>query len=297
MRILVTGATGFIGLSLGPQLVSAGYKVIVVTRNSAKARAQLTYKADFVECDLNREALAPENFKDVSTVINLAGESIDGRWTLEKKNKILNSRVTSAKNLLKNCPVSVSTVITASAQGIYGDRGDEILTEESAEGSGFLAEVCREWEAQFKQRPQRVVILRFGMVLSQEGGALSKLIPLFKKNLGAPLGKGNQWMSYISLNDLVRVVIEAVSNTKYSDVINVANNNPVTNVEFTKALCKTLKVWCGPHVPAVVLRIMLGEMSQLVLSSLRIKPQKLNELGFKFLDSNLEDILKSIKAE
>lgn len=300
MKILITGATGFIGLRLAKTLVDAGHEVVAVTRSRTKAQAIIDFKAEFVECDLNKEALSAEQFFGVNTVINLAGESVDGRWSREKKKNILNSRVMAARNLLKNCPVTVKTVITASAQGIYGDRGDEILTEQSeladlAEpGKGFLAEVCRQWEAEFQQRPQRVLILRLGMVLSKEGGALHKLLPLFKKNLGAPLGNGKQWISYISLNDLIRVVQTAISDTTYSGVINVVNNNPVTNAEFTHALCAALKVWCLPNVPAGVLRLMLGEMSELVLSSLRVKPQKLNEYGFKFQDETLASILASI---
>lgn len=294
MKILMTGATGFIGGRLGEELVKAGHSLVVVTRNSAKARAELNYKADLVECDLNTTPLPAESFFGVNAVINLTGESIDGRWTSAKKKKIRDSRVLSARHLLANCPANLSTIITASAQGIYGDRGDETLTELSPTGKGFLAEVCLAWEAEFRNQSQRVVILRFGMVLGKGGGALQKLIPLFKKNLGAPLGKGNQWVSYVSLMDLVAVIGEALINPAYIGVINVANNNPVTSAEFSKTLCKSLKVWCLPHVPAAVLRIMLGEMSELVLSSVRLKPEKLNKLGFKFQYESLEKIFDTL---
>lgn len=294
MKILMTGATGFIGGRLGQELVNSGHSIVMVTRNSAKTRPGLKYKADLVECDLNTMPLPVESFNGVDAVINLAGETIDGRWTSAKKKKIMDSRVVSARHLLANCPTSVSTIITASAQGIYGDRNDEVLTEESATGNGFLSDVCKAWEAEFKNLPQRVVILRFGMVLGADGGALKKLIPLFKKNLGAPLGKGNQWISYVSLIDLVAVVSEALINPTYAGVINVANNNPVTNTYFSEALCKKLKVWCLPHVPAAVLRIMLGEMSELVLSSIRLKPEKLNKLGFKFQHESLEKIFDTL---
>lgn len=293
MRILMTGATGFIGAPLVQKLTDLGHSVVIVTRNSTKSHQHLKIKADFVDCDLNNSPLAPENFAGIDAIINLAGESVDGRWTKEKKNKILNSRVLSSKNLLKNCPPSVKTIVTASAQGIYGDRGNEELTELSMEGKGFLADVCRAWEAEFKNRPQRLVILRFGMVLSKRGGALKKLISLFRKNLGAALGSGNQWMSYIGLNDLVRIMIESLINENYKGIINAVNNKPVTNAQFTKALCENLKVWQLPKVPASVLKILLGEMSQLVLSSLKVRPQKLNELGFKFEETDLEMILNA----
>ncbi len=294
MKILVTGATGFIGSGLVKQLLDAGHRVVVVTRNSAKVREKFNSTVEVVECDLNKDALRPADFQDVNAIVNLTGESIDGRWTREKKSKILNSRVLSAKNLLQNCPSSVSTIITASAQGIYGDRGDEILTEESQPGTGFLADVCRAWEAEFTNRPQRVALIRFGVVLSKEGGALQKLIPLFKKNLGAPLGTGRQWVSYISLNDLVRLIAEVLMNEKYDGIINAVNNNPVTNAELSHALCRALKVWCLPAVPAIVIRLLLGEMSEVVLGSIRIKPRKLNEFGFKFQDETLDSVLLSI---
>lgn len=290
----MTGATGFIGGRLSEELVKSGHSIIMVTRNSVKTRQGLKYKADLVECDLNTMPLPAESFSGVDAVINLAGETIDGRWTAAKKKKIMDSRVKSARHLLVNCPASVGTIITASAQGIYGDRDDEILTEDSATGKGFLSDVCKAWEAEFKNLPQRVIILRFGMVLGAEGGALKKLIPLFQKNLGAPLGKGNQWISYVSLIDLVAVVSEALTHPTYAGVINVANNNPVTNAVFSEALCKKLKVWCLPNVPAVVLRIMLGEMSELVLSSIRLKPEKLNKLGFKFQHESLEKIFETL---
>lgn len=294
MKILMTGATGFIGSSLGQRLTGLGHSIVVVTRNIEKARGHHNFKAEFIEWDLNTEPLAPEYFKNIEALVNLAGESVDGRWTKKKKNKILNSRLLSARNLLLNCPISVRTIVTASAQGIYGDRGEEVLTEESVLGSGFLAEVCKLWEAAFSERPQqRVVILRFGMVLSRKGGALRKLISLFQKNLGAVLGSGQQWISFISLNDLVNVMIAALTRDEFQGVFNVANNNPVTNREFTKALCKSLQVIRLPDVPGFFLRLALGEMSQLVLSSIKMKPEKLNQLGFEFKDNDLEKIFRS----
>lgn len=293
MNVLITGATGFIGSVVGQKLTDLGHSVVVVTRNNANARQHLTFKAELIEHNLNKAPLTSESYKNIDAIINLAGESVDSRWSVDKKNKIINSRVMSSRNLLANCPDTVKTILTASAQGIYGDRGDEILTEKSEEGRGFLADVCRAWEAEFMNRNQRVIILRIGMVLSKRGGVLKKLIPLFQKNLGAVLGSGLQWMSWISLNDLVNVITESLVNEGYSGVINAVNNNPVTNFEFTETLCQSLNVWRLPRVPATVLRVVLGEMSQLVLASLKVKPQKLNELGFKFHDTKLEDVFNS----
>lgn len=296
MKILMTGATGLIGSELGFRLVQMGHDLTVVTRNQSQAKNKLRFEAQIIECDLNKTSLSSEVFNGIDAIINLAGESIDGYWTPEKKRKILNSRESSSQNLLVNCPETVKTIITASAQGIYGDRADEELTEESKEGDGFLADVCRAWEKNFRLRissnQQRIVILRIGMVMSKKGGALKKIESIFRKNLGAVLGSGQQWMSYISLNDLVRIIIMALGDNRYSGVINAVNGEPVTNAVFTKALCRTLNVIQLPSVPKLVLKLLLGEMSHLVLDSLKVKPQKLIELGFQFEDKNLDEVLK-----
>ncbi len=292
----MTGATGLIGSELGPKLIELGHTLVVVTRKKNKALENLTFSAELIECDLNTTPLDSQIFAGVDAVINLAGETIDGRWTVKKKKQILDSREQTSINLLINCPSTVKTIVTASAQGFYGERGEEVLTETSIKGSGFLAQVCKAWESKFlsyqKQFPlQRLVILRLGMVLTKKGGALKKLISIFKKNIGATLGSGEQWMSYASLEDITRVFIEATTNEKYSGIINASNNNPVRNSEFTKSLCKKLNVIQLPRVPSFALKFLLGEMSELVLTSTRVEPVKLNELGFKFKDDFLDLIL------
>lgn len=289
----MTGATGFIGSSLGQSLAAMGHTLAIVTRNKEKAREHLCFNAEVIECDLNISALAKEHFSDVDVVINLAGESIDGRWTEEKKDQIFNSRKATSSNLLQNCPTSVKTIITASAQGIYGNRGDEELTEESRLGEGFLAEVCKSWESAFvefqnKNPIQRVVLLRIGLVLSKKGGALKKMISIFQKNIGAIIGDGNQWMSCISLEDLIRIFVQAIENDKYRGVINAVNNFPVTNAQFTKILCEKLQVLQLPKVPAFASRALLGEMSQLILNSAKLNPDKLIELGFVFTNTRFD---------
>jgi ligand-binding SRPBCC domain-containing protein len=182
--------------------------------------------------------------------------------------------------------------VTASAQGIYGDRGDEELTESSSLGSDFLSEVCKAWEKPFhdlasKAQKPRTVILRIGVVLSQRGGALKKLISLFQKNLGASLGTGDQWMSWISLKDLVEVFFQSVTDPQYEGVLNAVQPAPIQNAEFTKCLCQNLNSLQLPSVPAFVLKTILGEMSYLVLASQKVKPAKLIELHFQFTDTDL----------
>lgn len=294
MKVLITGGTGLVGQAVGQKLTELGHDVVIVTRSKQKAKESLTYLADVIECDLNTTALQKTNFNGVDAVINLIGETIDGRWTAEKKESILRSRVTTAKHLLENCPMTVKTVLTASATGYYGDRADEELTEDSATGSDFLAQVCQEWENIFKKSvQQRLVILRFGLVLSRKGGVLNKLVHLFQKNLGAVLGNGRQWMSYISLNDLVSLITESLINTEYAGVINAVNSHPVTNEEFTQILAQQLHVFKLPAVPQFVLKTVLGEMSALVLSSARVVSKKQKQLKFHCQDVSLADFLKT----
>lgn len=289
MKILMTGGTGLIGQEIGKKLVAEGHEVAVVTRNRKTALQTLSFKSTFIECDLNTNALSSSDFKGIDVIVNLLGESVEGRWSDEKKKLIYNSRINTAKNLLQNCPESVKTVITASAQGIYGSRAGEEINESSFIGSGFLADVCKDWEREFSEQVKsRLVIFRIGLVLSRKGGALKKLVNLFLNNLGANLASGDQWMSWISLEDLSDLFVKAIVDSQMQGVYNAVNNSPVTNSEFTKALCAELNVLKLPNVPSFVLKTILGEMSELVLSSAKIKPQKLlQEFNYQFKHNDL----------
>jgi uncharacterized protein (TIGR01777 family) len=292
MKILITGATGFIGSELTSHLLSEGHSVVVVTRDIDAAQRRLGAKPEFISCDLNKTPLSAAEYKGIEGVVNLAGESIQGRWSEEKKSRILKSRTSVAHNLLKNLPPTVKVLVTASAQGFYGDRGDEKLTEASSAGSGFLAEVCQSWESEFQNHSgARLVILRLGMVIAPGGGAFGKMLPLFKKNLGAVLGDGRQWMSCISLFDLVRIFSGALSDERYEGVVNAVCESPIRNAQFTKDLCQKLKVLRLPPVPAFFLKVGLGEMSDLVLFSTRVIPEKLQSLGYNFSDPDFTSML------
>lgn len=298
MKILITGATGFIGKALTENLMAHGHQVLVVTRNAKSAQLAFTVPVEVLEWNLMREPLPAEAFLEVEAVIHLLGESIDGYWTASKKNKIIESRETSSKNLLKNIPAKVQVVVSASAQGIYGDRGDEVLTENSELGEGFLASTCKVWEKQFHLKAKenlstRFIILRIGMVLDPQGGALKKVLSIFSKNLGAVLGSGRQWISWISRRDLVAVFTEAIENKKYRGIYNAVQPFSLQNADFTAILCQSLNVFQAPRVPALALRLFLGEMSSLVLQSQRVDCQRLKEQGFQFQDLDLKDFLHS----
>ncbi|AGH95626.1 TIGR01777 family oxidoreductase [Pseudobdellovibrio exovorus] len=292
MKILLTGATGLVGNDVGKQLVERGHTVVAVTRNRIEAQQKLSYKAEIIECDLTRNILSHEAFVGVDAIVNLMGESVDGRWTSKKKEKIRKSRVMASKHLLQNCPEQVKTIVSASAIGLYGDRGEESLTESSEVGQGFLSEVCQLWEGVIMRASiERKVILRLGMVLSRKGGALKKLLSIFNRNLGAELGSGNQWMSFIALDDLVNLICEAVENKQYNGVINAVSGNPVRNKDFTESLCQFLEVKKMPRAPEFALKIALGQMSELVLSSQRVTSSISLELGFAIKYPDLESIL------
>ena len=294
MKILMTGGTGLVGCEVGRLLSALGHEIVVISRNRKSALKRLTYKAEIVEHDLTANPLDLKHYSGVGVIINLAGETVDGRWTEAKKKQILDSRVKTTQNLLKNCPAEVNLLISASAQGFYGDAGDTNLNEESKQGEGFLSEVCKEWEnATETFKGKRKVIFRIGLVLSKKGGALPKLVSLFRKNLGAKLGSGNQWMSWISLNDLANYFIAAVKNENIFGVINAVNGNPISNSDFTHVLCRSINALQIPAAPAFAVKTLLGEMSSLVLGSQKVFSNK--QFGSDLLcsDNDLESFLKN----
>lgn len=291
-KILLTGATGFIGNELGKKLFEAGYHLKVVSRSQKMAQEKLLFPAEIIECDLNRMALPESDFQDVFCLIHLAGESIDGRWSKEKKKNILESRENSSINILKNRPSCVESIFSVSAQGIYGDQGNELLNEDAKLGADFLADVCKKWEKPFQDlmmmTTKQVTVFRLGLVLSKNGGALKKMLPIFSKNLGASLGSGNQWMSWIHLDDVCQAFLQGLNNKNYAGVINLTSDHPVTNNEWTKTLCRTLKVVQLPTIPRFLLKALFGEMSSLLLNSIKVNPKKLKELQFNYLYPDLK---------
>lgn len=280
MQILITGASGFIGSALVSFLETKGHQVGRLTRKEP-----------------------PPNLENFDAVVHLAGENIFGRWTKTKKDKILNSRVKGTKLLcetlakLKQPP---NVLISASAIGYYGNRGDEILNEESAPGSDFLAQVCREWEGATKTAKDkgiRVVNLRFGIVLGKEGGALKQMLLPFKLGLGGKMGNGHQWMSWIALDDLLNVILFAIEKENLQGPVNAVSPNAVTNAEFTKALGRALNRPTIFPLPAFAAKLVFGEMAEaLLLSSARVLPNKLIDTGFQFrypeIDSAFEKLFK-----
>lgn len=289
--VLISGASGLIGQELTKVLEEASYTVVPLKR-SGVGTATWDSERGIIELDKNLK---------IDSVIHLAGENIAaGRWSKKRKQEIYNSRIVGTKALvdaLLERPVRPSTFICASAIGYYGDAGSTELDESSPVGKGFLAELCRDWEAvssPLNNAEVRVINLRTGVVLSRRGGALAKMLPVFKLGLGGVLGSGRQYLSWITLSDLIRVIQFALENPKLSGPLNCVAPIPVTNREFTKALGKQLHRPTVFPVPAWLLRLVLGEMAdELLLSSARVVPKKLIEAGFQFDQTTITDALGS----
>lgn len=296
MKILVTGSSGLIGSNLTLMLESQGHKPYRLVREaSAQARRNIFW-------DPEKDKIDGEQLEEFDAVVHLAGESIaNGAWTAEQKKKIRGSRINSTKLLCKTLaglkkPPAV--LISASAIGYYGDRGSEELKEKSPVGMGFLANLCHEWEEATQPASAagiRVVRLRIGIVLSPEGGALAKMLQPFKMGLGGPLGSGQQYMSWITMEDINGAILHAIRNDSLKGAVNAVSPNPVTNAEFTKVLGKVLGRPAFLPAPGFALKLALGEMAkELLLSSQRVVPDKLLVSGYEFNSTKLEPALRSI---
>jgi len=289
--ILLSGASGMLGASLRQALENRG--VLQLVRRKPRAREEMQWNPE--EGFISR----PEEFEGLTAAIHLGGANVAGhRWTPQWKQQIRSSRIDSTRVLsealagLRNPP---QTLLVASAAGIYGDRGDEILDESSAPGAGFLANVCREWEEAAQPAVDagiRVVHLRLGVVIGPGAGALAKLTPLFRLGLGGRLGSGHQWMSWISLEDAVSAMLFALDTPTLSGPINLTAPQPVTNREFTQALAHAVHRPALLPAPAFALRLALGEMAdEALLASARILPRQLSKAGFHFHHPSLDQAL------
>jgi uncharacterized protein (TIGR01777 family) len=299
-RILISGVSGPIGAALLPSLHAAGYSVVRVVRGTAAGGAQGFAQNDAQIAWDPARPISPDAISGFDAVIHLAGESIIGRWTPEKKQKIRESRVAGTSNLaqaLANAKVKPRVFISSSAIGYYGDRGDEILKEESAAGTGFLPDVCREWEVATEAATKagiRTVQIRTGVVLSAVGGALAKMLMPFRLGLGGTVGSGLQWMSWIDVQDMVGVIQYIVKTDQLRGPVNLVAPTPVRNAEFTKTLASVLSRPAIFPMPAFVVKLVFGEMGETVLlGSQRVEPAQLVASGYSF---RFRELLDSLKA-
>lgn len=293
-KILLTGGTGFVGNRLVNGLVAAGHTVSVVTRSPSEHRTARS-GVEYVGW------LPP--LERYAGIVNLAGEPIFGqRWTSEVMREIRSSRVDSTRRLVEALRASAArpgVLVSASAIGWYGDRGDELLTEQSSAGTGFLAEVCQAWEAEAERARElgvRVVRVRIGVVLGESGGALKQMLPPFKLGVGGPIGSGKHWFSWVHLRDLVNLLVQAVGDPALSGPVNATSPNPVTNRELSRTLGRVLHRPALLPVPPFVLRLRFGEAAEVLTESQRCLPEAAQRAGFHFQFAALEGALRDILA-
>lgn len=294
MNVLVTGSTGLIGSALVSSLAAGGHRVTRLVRSQAGEGS--------VRWDPEAAVLNAADLEGLEAVVHLAGENIAARrWTDEQKARIRDSRVKGTRLLceaLARLAQPPKTLICASAIGYYGDRGEEVLREESAPGTGFLPEVCREWEGAAepaRQKGMRVVHLRFGVVLSPAAGALGKMLFPFRMGAGGVIGSGGQYMSWIALDDAVGAIHHALGTGALEGPVNAVSPHPVTNREFTKALGRVLRRPTIFPMPAFAARIAFGEMADaLLLASARVEPARLLATGYAFRYPELEGALRHL---
>ncbi len=304
MKVLVTGATGFIGTPLVKKLSERGHQVLALSRTPSKIEE--IFGQGVTPCSFAHVTglIEPSALEDVDAVINLMGENISGgRWSDERKEKIRSSRIEGTRALVdsfKHQPEGkLKAFINASAIGIYPTNTDNKLEEDSPLGEGFLASVCKDWENEAKRikeiHPQtRLAITRFGVVLGRGGGALDKMITPFKFGVGGKIGDGSQMMSWIHLEDLIEILIKCLEDERYAGVFNVTAPKPVTNQEFTKALGSALHRPTPFPVPPFALKAVFGEMSKIILDSQDVRPTHLENLGHHFKYKDIDKALKSI---
>jgi uncharacterized protein (TIGR01777 family) len=298
-KVLITGASGLIGLELSLALLAKGWSLTIFGRRTeAQFRGEFTFPCTYYQWADPVNTPPPTVGLDVRAVINLMGEPISGpRWSKTQKKILEDSRIASTRNLVSALLTHnphLGTFVSSSAIGYYGDRGDESLSEKSSPSEDFLGSLCKNWEAEALRAPGRCVIVRTGIVLSDEGGALAKMVPIFENGLGGQLGKGKQWMSWIHLSDLVSIFLEALQNPKMNGAYNGVSPSPSTNREFTDTLAKQLKVGKFLPVPSLALRIVMGQMAEIALASQRVLPESLEKIGFRFKFSTLLDALEDI---
>jgi uncharacterized protein (TIGR01777 family) len=296
MRTLVTGATGLIGKELIERLQEA----VVLSRDPERAKQRFPTAEVYA---WSPEAGPPPSgaLQGVDAVFNLAGEPVaEGRWTVDKKRAIRDSRVLSTRNLIAGFAAQASrphVLVSASAVGYYGDRGDEQLDETSSAGRGFLAGVCVEWEREALTAERlgiRVVCVRTGIVLAPGGGVIAKILTPFRLGVGGKLGSGRQWMPWIHLDDEVGILIHASRDARIRGAINAVGPNPVTNAEFTRALGLTLQRPAVVPVPSTALRLAFGEMSEVLTASQRVLPKVAQRTGYTFKHPELRGALGAV---
>ena len=300
-RIVVTGATGLIGRKLVRALIQRGDSVIVFSRDAEKANSFFPKAMESVEWNYRHPEQWRYKIENSDAVVHLAGVNLFAkRWNDEFKRIVLESREVSTKNLveaIKSCTNKPEVFVSASGIGYYGDCGETVLNENSAKGNDFLANVCEVWENEsvnVEESGVRSVQIRTGLVLSTEDGALKQMLPPFRFFIGGYLGNGKQWASWLHIDDIVEIYLHAIDNSSLTGSLNASSPNPIRMKEFAQTLARVLQRPSLFPVPKFILRLVVGEASEVVLASQRIDVKKLVESGYKFKFEILEDALRDL---
>lgn len=287
MKILLTGATGYIGGHLGKKLVEFDHEVVSLTRDKKQRPA---FETQLIELsDLSVE-------KGIEAVIHLAGASVaDKKWNADYKRTLISSRVAFTHKILRELDYEdLQVFLQASATGYYPSSDDRILNEDSESGNGFLSKLCVDWEETTHSLDFRKAYFRIGMVVGKDSPAIKKMKPLFEKRKGVVLGSGQQYMSWVHIDDLVDMFVKALEDFDYNGVYNAVSPNPLTNKDFTYVMSKVVgKSVILPAVPSFVLKVLYGEMSQILLDSYRVEPRNLKQRDFDFKYSDMEEALRA----
>ncbi len=300
MRVTVTGATGRVGGALVGELLARGDEVTVLSRSPDKARGLLGVEA--VAWDPDAEAAPRAGLDGRDAVVHLAGEDVAQRWTDSAKRRILDSRENGTRNLvtgLREADPRPRVLVSASAVGWYGPRGDERLAEDEPAGSDFLAEVVTAWEREADRATDlglRVVEVRTGVVLDKDGGALAKMLPFFKLGIGGPVAGGRQYLPWIHLDDLVGIYLAALDGDDWSGPVNATAPEPVTNKDFSHALGRAIHRPAFAPVPGLAVKALYGDMAEIVTGGQRAVPKRALELGYRFRHPDLDEALRSALA-
>ena len=286
MRVGITGATGFIGRHAARLAAARGWEVIPFSRQPRDERTRRFVPGE------------PADVEGLDAVLHLAGEPVVGRWTSDKRRRIMDSRVLGTRSIVEGFARAAHpprVLVSASGIGFYGDTGDREVDENSPAGSGFLAEVCRAWEAEaMRVRDARVVLLRIGLVLGREGGTMKRLLPVFRAGLGGRLASGRQWMSCIHVDDIAGLALWAIETQVLRGPLNGVMPHPVTNADFTRIVARAVHRPAFLPAPAFVLRAVLGDMSSLLLDSSRVRPAVAETLGYRYDFSDVADAVDEV---
>lgn len=297
MNILITGGSGFVGSNLSRFLLDEGHKIKAVGRSTPPQRFDPD-NFQFIAADTTQKGPWQDELADADVIVNLTGASIFKRWTRNYKKVIYDSRVLTTKNVVDALPSGKDIILcSASGAGFYGSRGNDVLTEDEPAGSDFLAGVSIDWEKEALKasaKGARVAVMRFGVILGANGGAMDKLVPAFKMFVGGPLGDGNQWFPWLHLDDLMAAIGFVVEHAEISGPLNFCAPSPVRNRELAQTLGEVLKRPAILPAPAFMIRLAMGEFGDVFLGSQRMVPDKLVNHGFEFQYSDIRSAIRAI---